>query len=53
MVVIKNWKKYYSTQEIKKMLNREIKKSAWDMIIELRKRREEKTQIHSKEFAYV
>jgi len=41
MVVIINWKKYYTVEEAKKKTSEYIKKTADELILELRKRREE------------
>jgi len=53
MVIIKNWKKYYTIEESKKITEKYIKKSADELIFELRNKRNKNQKIQSKKNIYV
>lgn len=54
MVVVKDWKKYYTVDEMDKHFDKFINNSADELIVELRKRRskEEWSKLVSKEKVY-
>jgi len=53
MVIIKDWKKYYTIKESKKITEKYINKSADNLILELQKNRINKQKIQSKKNIYV
>ena len=53
MSVFKEWEEYYTLEEVDIMLDKSIKKSADELILELRERKRDREKINNKEVSYV